>query len=133
LRHALPGAPTSHEAFANQLLLRWGVVFRDLLARETLAPAWRDLLVVLRRMEARGEIRGGRFVGGLVGEQFARPEAIDLLRAMRRSEDPPESLTVPAADPLNLAGIILPGVRISALSGDAVELVHALELTATAP
>ncbi len=132
LRHALPGAPTSHEAFANQLLLRWGVVFRDLLARETLAPAWRDLLVVLRRMEARGEIRGGRFVGGLVGEQFARPEAIDLLRAMRRSEDRPESLTVPAADPLNLAGIILPGVRISALSGDTVELVRTLELTASA-
>ena len=132
LRHAMQPAPTSHEAFANQLLLRWGVVFRDLLARETLAPAWRDLLVVLRRMEARGEIRGGRFVGGLVGEQFARPEAIDLLRAMRRSEDRPESLTVPAADPLNLAGIILPGVRISALSGDTVELVRALELTAAA-
>ena len=68
------------EKFANQLLLRWGVVFRDVLARETLAPPWRDLLVVLRRMEARGEIRGGRFVSGYSGEQFARPEAVTLLR-----------------------------------------------------
>jgi ATP-dependent Lhr-like helicase len=132
LRHAMQTPAASHEGFANQLLLRWGVVFRDLLARETLAPAWRDLLAVLRRMEARGEIRGGRFVGGLVGEQFARPEAIDLLRAVRRSEDRLENLAVPAADPLNLAGIILPGARISALSGDTVELVNALELTAAA-
>ncbi len=77
-RHA---AKPDAEFFAKQLLDRWGVVFRDVLARETLAPAWRDLLVVLRRMEARGEIRGGRFVSGFVGEQFARPEAVDLLRA----------------------------------------------------
>ncbi len=73
-------------AFADQLLLRWGVIFRDLLARETLAPPWRDLLPVLRRKEAQGEIRGGRFVSGFTGEQFARPEALDLLRAVRRSE-----------------------------------------------
>src|SRR6266404_4317970 len=73
------------EFFAKLLLDRWGVVFRDLLAREILAPAWRDLLVVLRRMEARGEIRGGRFVSGFVGEQFARPEALDLLRHIRRT------------------------------------------------
>ncbi len=79
LRHRRRTTRVATEAFANQLLLRWGVVFRDLLARETLAPAWRDLLVVLRRLEARGEIRGGRFVAGLIGEQFARPEAIDLL------------------------------------------------------
>jgi ATP-dependent helicase Lhr and Lhr-like helicase len=121
----------SSEAFANQLLLRWGVVFLDLLARETLAPSWRDLLVVLRRLEARGEIRGGRFVAGLVGEQFARPEAIDLLRAMRRSQDRPEQVAVSAADPLNLAGILLPGPRVSALSGDTVELVGWPELGAT--
>ena len=63
------------EAFADQLLLRWGVIFRDLLARETLAPPWRDLLPILRRKEAQGEIRGGRFVSGFSGEQFARPEA----------------------------------------------------------
>ncbi|HEY7817721.1 MAG TPA: DEAD/DEAH box helicase, partial [Vicinamibacteria bacterium] len=72
------------ERFARQLLARWGVVFRDLLARESLAPAWRDLLLVYRRLEARGEIRGGRFVSGYLGEQFALPEAVELLRALRR-------------------------------------------------
>jgi len=73
------------EPFARQLLLRWGVVFRDAAAREPLAPAWRDLLVALRRMESRGEIRGGRFLAAFVGEQFALPEALDLLRAIRRT------------------------------------------------
>jgi ATP-dependent Lhr-like helicase len=131
LRSGAEQLRVSNESFANQMLLRWGVVFRDLLARETLAPAWRDLLVVLRRLEARGEIRGGRFVTGLVGEQFARPEAIDLLRAIRRSQDRPEQVAVFAADPLNLAGIILPGPRVSALSGDTVELVGLPELSAT--
>jgi len=72
------------EAFARQLLDRWGVLFRDAAYREPLAPAWRDLLAVLRRMEAGGEIRGGRFVESFIGEQFARPEALDLLRAVRR-------------------------------------------------
>jgi len=123
-----PAAAT--EPFAHQLLLRWGVVFRDLLARETLAPAWRDLLVVLRRMEARGEIRGGRFVASVIGEQFARPEAIDMLRGVRRSNDQPESVAVSTADPLNLAGIILPGPRVSALAGGTVELVGSAELSA---
>lgn len=99
--------------FAEQLLLRWGVLFRDLLARESVAPPWRELLPVLRRMEAQGEIRGGRFVSGFTGEQFARPEAIDLLRSVRRAE---ESIAVDIAppDPLNLVGIILPGARVSA-------------------
>jgi ATP-dependent Lhr-like helicase len=111
------------EAFARQLLERWGVVFRDLLARESIAPPWRDLLMALRRMEARGEIRGGRFVSGFVGEQFARPEAVDLLRAGRRnSESFP--VRVSAADPLNLAGIITPGPRISPLSGDIVDVLN---------
>jgi ATP-dependent Lhr-like helicase len=109
------------EAFARQLLLRWGVVFRDLLARETLAPVWRDLLIALRRMEARGEIRGGRFVSGFLGEQFARPEAVDLLRSVRRN--PAQTpLKISAADPLNLIGIILPGGRISPLAAQVVEL-----------
>ena len=103
-------------AFADQLLERWGVIFRDLLAREMLAPPWRDLLPVLRRKEAQGEIRGGRFVSGFSGEQFARPEAIDLLRAIRRSDpSAEENLDISNADPLNLAGIILPGPRVSTL------------------
>jgi len=102
--------------FADQLLQRWGVVFRDLLARESLAPPWRDLLPVLRRKEAQGEIRGGRFVSGFSGEQFARPEALDLLRAVRRSDpDASEQPQISNADPLNLAGIILPGPRVSTL------------------
>jgi ATP-dependent helicase Lhr and Lhr-like helicase len=97
--------------------LRWGVLFRDLLARESVSPPWRDLLPVLRRMEAQGEIRGGRFVQGFTGEQFARPEAIDLLRAVRRAQnDGDEAVEVSPADPLNLVGIILPGARVSALS-----------------
>ena len=103
--------------FAGQLLLRWGVLFRDPLARETVAPPWRELLPVLRRMEAQGEIRGGRFVSGFTGEQFARPEAIDLLRAVRRAETEDQaSVEVAPADPLNLVGIILPGPRVSATS-----------------
>jgi ATP-dependent Lhr-like helicase len=102
--------------FADQLLERWGVIFRDLLARESLAPPWRDLLPVLRRKEAQGEIRGGRFVAGFAGEQFARPEALDLLRAIRRSDsDTEEQPQIPNSDPLNLAGIILPGPRVSTL------------------
>ena len=119
VRHS--GIPLTSEAravaFADQLLARWGVLFRDLLARESLAPPWRDLLPVLRRKEAQGEIRGGRFVSGFSGEQFARPEALDLLRAIRRSaQDPEEQLDVANSDPLNLAGIILPGPRVSTLS-----------------
>jgi ATP-dependent helicase Lhr and Lhr-like helicase len=104
------------ERFARQLLARWGVLLRDLLAREALAPPWRDLLPVLRRMEARGEIRGGRFVSGFTGEQFARPEALDLLRAIRRTPDSSPAITVSSADPLNLTGIILPGPRVSRLA-----------------
>ena len=110
------------EFFAAQLLRRWGVIFRDLLAREALAPPWRDLLMVLRRMEARGEIRGGRFVSGFVGEQFARPEALDLLRYVRRSSGEGEEIDIALADPLNLTGIVLPGPRTSALAQGSIHL-----------
>jgi ATP-dependent Lhr-like helicase len=96
------------EALAHRLLARWGVVFRDVIARESLAPPWRELLAVLRRMEARGEIRGGRFVAGFVGEQFALPEAIDALRAVRRAGGELDTVTVGAYDPLNLSGIVVP-------------------------
>jgi ATP-dependent Lhr-like helicase len=110
------------EAIARQLLLRWGVVFRDLVARETITAPWRDLLITFRRLEAQGEIRGGRFVSGFVGEQFARPEAVELLRAIRRDENVGAAPHVSAADPLNLGGIITPGARISPLSGLSVPL-----------
>jgi ATP-dependent Lhr-like helicase len=105
------------EAFASQLLLRYGVMVRELLAREAQAPPWRELIRVYRSMEARGEIRGGRFVDGLVGEQYALPEAVDLLRRVRRLSGGPERVVVSAADPLNLAGILTPGRRVSPLSG----------------
>jgi ATP-dependent Lhr-like helicase len=113
------------EAFARQLLRRWGVVFRDLLARETLAPPWRDLLLVFRRLEARGEVRGGRFVAGFLGEQFARQDAVDALRAARRMDGAGRGLRIAAADPLNIAGIITPGPRVSALAAQVVELLPA--------
>ena len=120
LANKAPATPV--EAFARQVLARWGVVFRDMLQRETLAPPWRELLLVLRRMEARGEIRGGRFVEAFRGEQFALPEAVEALRAVRRAEPSGEELAISAADPLNLIGIILPGPRLSAASGITLRL-----------
>jgi ATP-dependent Lhr-like helicase len=98
---------------ARQLLRRYGVVVRELLARETRMPAWRALLKVYREMEARGEIRGGRFVDGFIGEQFALPEAVDELRRVRRDSQPEPAVMVAASDPLNLVGILTPGGRVS--------------------
>jgi ATP-dependent Lhr-like helicase len=100
------------EQRAGQLLRRWGVLFRDLLEREPAAPAWRELLPVLRRAEARGEVRGGRFVDGFTGEQFALAEAVDALRAERRAEPRTERHEIAPGDPLNLAGILTPGPRV---------------------
>ena len=114
--------PDPTEAFARQLLARWGVVFRDMVQRETLAPSWRDLLVVLRRMEARGEIRGGRFASAFVGEQFALPEAVELLRSVRRTPPAEEEVVLGAADPLNLVGVLLPGRRVSSSATERVRL-----------
>ena len=102
------------------MLRRYGVVLRDLLAREMRAPSWRTLLGIYRRLEARGEIRGGRFVGGFTGEQFALPEAVEALRAIRRRRDGQEAVLVAASDPLNLVGILTPGSRVSPLSGQAI-------------
>jgi ATP-dependent Lhr-like helicase len=111
------------ERIAKQLLARWGVVFRDLLGRESLAPPWRDLLLSYRRLEARGEIRGGRFVSGYLGEQFALPEAVELLRALRRERRTSEILEISAADPVNLTGFVLPGERLQTLSSQTLKLV----------
>ena len=110
----------SIEFVARQLLRRYGLILRELLARESCAPPWRSLLTIYRKLEARGEIRGGRFVSGFVGEQFALPEAIDLLRAVRRSEANHGAVIVSAADPLNLVGILTPGPRVSPYSGQAI-------------
>lgn len=102
------------EKVARQLLCRYGVVFRDLLARESLVQSWRDLLVQYRRMEMAGEVRGGRFVSGFTGEQFALPEAVEALRAARKAGviSGGVEIKVSACDPLNLAGILLPGPRV---------------------
>ena len=109
------------EHVARTLLRRWGVVFWRLLAREAdWLPPWRDLLMCYRRLEARGEIRGGRFVAGFTGEQYAAPEAIGLLRDTRRKPKSQQFLSLSAADPLNLVGILTPGARLPALSSNRV-------------
>jgi len=106
------------ESKAFQLLVRYGVLFPELLARETSAPHWRELLRVYRRAEARGEIRGGRFVAGFIGEQFALPEAVEQLRLVRKQEPDGSVVVVSACDPLNLAGVLTPGPRVPALPGN---------------
>jgi ATP-dependent Lhr-like helicase len=111
------------EAVAEQLLARWGVVFRDVLVRETFTVPWREVLWALRRMEARGTIRGGRFVNGFSGEQYAVPEAVDALRAVRKQKTVGETITISAADPLNLVGIVVPGPGVPALGANAVTYV----------
>ncbi|HSN90261.1 MAG TPA: DEAD/DEAH box helicase, partial [Anaeromyxobacteraceae bacterium] len=109
------------ERLALQYLRRYGVVFRDLLARESRPPPWRDLVRIYRAGEGRGSLRGGRFVAGFGGEQFALPEAVDALRAVRRTpHEGTERLDVSAADPLNLVGILTPGARVPALLGNRV-------------
>ncbi|HEX4965611.1 MAG TPA: DEAD/DEAH box helicase [Thermoanaerobaculia bacterium] len=120
---AIPEAPSapsreSVEAVAWSLLRRYGVVFRRLLERETLLPPWRDLLMVFRRLEARGEIRGGRFVDGFSGEQYALADAVGRLRAVRKQPKKGTLVSVSAADPLNLVGIATPGDRLPALAGN---------------
>jgi ATP-dependent helicase Lhr and Lhr-like helicase len=99
------------ERFARLLLKRYGVVFRRLITRESGAPAWRELLTVYRRLEARGEIRGGRFLQGPSGEQFALPEAVGLMRAVRKETNTGSIITISGTDPLNLVGIVTPEER----------------------
>jgi ATP-dependent Lhr-like helicase len=108
------------EKFARALLRRYGVVFRRLLDRETLGANWYELGRIYRRWEARSEIRGGYFVGGISGEQFALPQAIGLLRSIRKAPPKGELITLSAADPLNLQGILTPGPRIAALTASRI-------------
>jgi ATP-dependent helicase Lhr and Lhr-like helicase len=108
------------EATCWMLLRRYGIVFRELLTRETILPKWRDVLITLRRLEDRGEVRNGRFVNGFLGEQFALPLAVESLRAKRKQNPSGEVTTISAADPLNLVGIVVPGERVPANSGSAV-------------
>ncbi|HYL23855.1 MAG TPA: DEAD/DEAH box helicase [Burkholderiales bacterium] len=113
--------PESVEHVARTLLARYGVVFWRLLEREAdWVPPWRDLLRVYRRLEARGDIRGGRFVAGFSGEQFALPEAIGMLRDVRRKQTSGALVSLSGADPLNLVGILTPGARLAALTGNRV-------------
>jgi ATP-dependent Lhr-like helicase len=116
-----PGEDADHTAQMEQicwmLLKRYGVVFREMLAHESILPRWREILIALRRLEDRGEIRGGRYVSGFIGEQFALPVAVESLRASRTETPRGEIITVSAADPLNLAGIVVPGEKTPAISG----------------
>ncbi len=110
----------SVESACWMLLKRYGIVFRDVIAREANLATWRELLMAFRRLEDRGEIRGGRFVDGFLGEQFALPVAVESVRAMRKLPASGESITLSAADPLNLVGILVPGDRVPAISGKTV-------------
>lgn len=110
----------------QSLLRRYGVVFRAVIQRESLLPPWRDLLNYLRRMEDRGEVRGGRFVDGFSGEQFALPEALGLLRKPAENDDGRVLTVISACDPLNLGGLILPGVKTPATSANRILLENGL-------
>jgi len=112
--------PRAVEAACWMLLRRYGIVVRDVLAREANLPPWRELLTAFRRLEDRGEIRGGRFVDGFLGEQFALPVAVDSVRALRKLSSAQGTVTLSAADPLNLVGILVPGERVPAISGNSV-------------
>ena len=137
--HSLPGKVDSLnrqsndreiECFAKILLRRYGIVFRRLLEREALNISWYELGRVYRRMEARGEIRGGHFIAGVSGEQFALTEAIGFLRSIRKMETKRELITLNAADPLNLVGILTPGPRVAAISANRILLLDGLPIAA---
>lgn len=118
------------ETLAWSLLHRYGVVFRRLLAREAAPVPWRDLARVYRRLEARGEIRGGRFVSGMSGEQFALAEAVERLREVRRAEPDNQLTSISAADPLNLTGIVTGGERIRAAAANRIVYRNGVPLAA---
>jgi ATP-dependent Lhr-like helicase len=128
------------EAVAEQLLARWGVVFRDLVQTESLAIPWREILWAFRRLEARGLIRGGRFVNGFAGEQYASVEAIKALKEARRSAKQSgvdEIVDVMAVDPCNVTGVLLSGDRVRSVGSTTIRfrngMVHAEPAPACEP
>jgi ATP-dependent Lhr-like helicase len=124
------GGDDAIETFASVLLRRYGIVFRRLLERESLRVSWYELGRVYRRLEARGEIRGGHFVNGASGEQFALPEAIGLLRSIRKAAPAGEMIVINAADPLNLLGILTSGPRVAAITANRILLRDGLPIAA---
>jgi ATP-dependent helicase Lhr and Lhr-like helicase len=132
-----PTAAENHErtleAMCWVLLQRYGIVFREVLMRESNLPNWREILLTLRRLEDRGEVRGGRFVSGFLGEQFALPAAVESLRATRAEPPTGETITISAADPLNLVGIIVPGAKVLAISSRFVTYRDGLAMEASQP
>lgn len=123
-------ADEAMEAFARTLLRRYGVMFRRLLEQESLKVSWFELGRIYRRLEARGEIRGGHFVSGVSGEQFALPEAIGLLRSLRKAKPTGELIMLSAADPLNLVGVLTPGARIAAIGANRLLLRDGVPIAA---
>jgi ATP-dependent helicase Lhr and Lhr-like helicase len=129
-----PDAPITEDerlaCIGRLLLVRWGIVFRDLVVREPLAPPWRELVRHYRRLEARGEVRGGRFLAGVGGEQFAIPDAVEVARTIRRSRPSGQRIQVAGVDPLNLTGIVTPGPRVPAVLGQKVLYVDGVPVSA---
>jgi ATP-dependent helicase Lhr and Lhr-like helicase len=121
------------ESTCWMLLRRYGVVFREMVARETIVPRWRELLIAFRRLEDQGQIRGGRFVSGFLGEQFALPVAVESLRATSKLSSMGEAVTIAAADPLNLVGVLVPGERVASSSGKSVTFVDGIALAPEDP
>ncbi|MGB7452060.1 MAG: ATP-dependent DNA helicase, partial [Lysobacterales bacterium] len=135
-RWSIPGAGFGNDqqrlaVICHSLLRRYGVVFRAVIQRETLLPPWRELLNYLRRMEDRGEVRGGRFVDGFSGEQFALPEALGLLRQPIDTNDKPVLTVISACDPLNLGGLIVPGAKTPAITGNRILLENGMQVART--
>ncbi|MGB8442204.1 MAG: hypothetical protein WCE26_22615, partial [Candidatus Acidiferrales bacterium] len=118
------------ESACWMLLRRYGVAFREMVARETIVPRWRELLIAFRRLEDQGQIRGGRFVSGFLGEQFALPVAVESLRATSKLSSAGEVVTIAAADPLNLVGVLVPGDRVASSSGKTVTFIDGVAVDA---
>jgi ATP-dependent Lhr-like helicase len=130
---AVAGGDELADRVAGQLLARYGVVFRELSTRETFGLPWRSIARALRRREAQGTVRGGRFVVGFTGEQYALPEAVEALRRVRRAERRGDLVRIRAADPCNLVGIVIPGPRVPSHHGQLLVFRDGRFLAADAP